>query len=99
MTAPPPPLTERDSIAVGRYNAQVDRLAAAGLGGVSVGSMDKFQGHEAVISIVSLAASSAVEVPWHRVPADAEPPQRGDLAGNVGGVPGALPRAGGPPGL
>jgi predicted RecB family nuclease len=61
------PLTQHDFIVVAPYNAQVDliadRLAAAGLGDVSVGSVDKFQGHEAVISIVSLAASSAAEVP------------------------------------
>ncbi len=52
---------------VAPYNAQVEliglSLEAAGLGGVSVGTVDRFQGREAAVAIVSLAASSAAEVP------------------------------------
>lgn len=61
------PLTEHDVIVVTPYNAQVEtiRLAldAAGYRSVRVGTVDKFQGQEAAISIVSLAASSADDVP------------------------------------
>ena len=63
----PAPLAQDDVIVVTPYNAQVEllreTLAAAGLDGVPVGTVDKFQGREAVIAIVSLAASDAVEVP------------------------------------
>ncbi|MET0304332.1 MAG: AAA domain-containing protein, partial [Microbacteriaceae bacterium] len=61
------PLTEHDMIVVTPYNAQVEvvraHLDAAGLDDVRVGTVDKFQGQEAVISIVTLAASSPVDVP------------------------------------
>jgi uncharacterized protein len=61
------PLGEGDLIVVAPYNAQVElireRLADAGLPGVSVGTVDRFQGREAAVAIVSLAASSADEVP------------------------------------
>jgi predicted RecB family nuclease len=61
------PLTQRDVIVVTPYNAQRElireRLVAAELPDVRVGTVDKFQGQEAVVSIVSLAASSAAEVP------------------------------------
>jgi len=61
------PLEQGDVIVVAPYNAQVEligeRLAASGLGDVPVGTVDKFQGREAAIAIVSLAASSADEVP------------------------------------
>ena len=60
-------LTSQDLIVVTPYNAQVelvrDTLDAAGLTDVRVGTVDKFQGQEAVISIVTLAASSAADVP------------------------------------
>ena len=56
-----------DLIVVAPYNAQVDllrrTLAAEGLGEVPVGTVDKFQGQEAAIAIVSLTASSAMDVP------------------------------------
>ncbi len=65
--ASPRPLTEGDIIVVTPYNAQVETirgaLDAAGFTRVPVGTVDKFQGQEAVISIVSLAASDADEVP------------------------------------
>ncbi|WP_240792220.1 MULTISPECIES: bifunctional RecB family nuclease/DEAD/DEAH box helicase [unclassified Salinibacterium] len=61
------PLTQDDVIVVSPYNAQVAlvhaALVRAGLGDVRVGTVDKFQGQEAVIAIVTLAASSPVEVP------------------------------------
>ena len=56
-----------DLIVVAPYNAQVDllrrTLAAEGLGEVPVGTVDKFQGQEAAVAIVSLTASSAADVP------------------------------------
>ena len=61
------PLTEADVIVVTPYNAQLalvrEALAAAGYSTVRVGTVDKFQGQEAVIAIVTLAASSADDVP------------------------------------
>jgi uncharacterized protein len=61
------PLTQTDLIVVTPYNAQLAAvraaLDAAGLIDVPVGTVDKFQGQEAVVSIVSLAASSADDVP------------------------------------
>jgi len=60
-------LGQGDLIVVAPYNAQVEvirqRLALAGWHDVSVGTVDKFQGREAAVAIVSLAASSAEEVP------------------------------------
>jgi predicted RecB family nuclease len=61
------PLTEADVIVVTPYNAQLwcvrDALADAGFHSIRVGTVDKFQGQEAVVAIVSLAASSAADVP------------------------------------
>ena len=65
--APTRPLGESDIIVVTPYNAQVDTIRAALddalYPDVRVGTVDKFQGQEAVVSIVSLAASSAEDVP------------------------------------
>ncbi|GAB3632469.1 TM0106 family RecB-like putative nuclease [Microbacterium shaanxiense] len=65
--AAPRPLTEADIIVVAPYNAQkqlvIDALAAAGLTGVPVGTVDNFQGKEAVVSITTLAASSGRDAP------------------------------------
>ena len=66
--APPTrPLTAADVIVVTPYNAHVQNvraaLDAAGHTGTRVGTVDKFQGQEAVIAIVSLAASSAADAP------------------------------------
>ena len=64
--AEPRPLAAEDCIVVAAYNAQVDcvreALIAAGLAdssgaGVRVGSVDKFQGQEAAVVLVSLASS------------------------------------------
>ena len=61
------PLGPEQIIIVAAYNAQVQeiqrRLEAAGLHDVPVGTVDKFQGRQAAVAIVSLAASSAKEVP------------------------------------
>jgi uncharacterized protein len=61
------PLRASDIIVVAPYNAQVELvrhvLDEAGFAGVPVGTVDKFQGREAAVSIVSLAASSAADVP------------------------------------
>lgn len=64
--ADPRPLAAEDCIVVAAYNAQVDcvreALIAAGLAdssgaGVRVGTVDKFQGQEAAVVLVSLASS------------------------------------------
>ena len=64
--AEPRPLTAENCIVVAAYNAQVDcvreALIAAGLAdssgaGVRVGTVDKFQGQEAAVVLVSLASS------------------------------------------
>ncbi|MGI8940107.1 MAG: AAA domain-containing protein [Iamia sp.] len=52
-----------DILVVAPYNAQV-RLLTEALGeGARVGTVDKFQGQEAAVVIVSLAASSAEDIP------------------------------------
>ncbi|MCU1545848.1 MAG: helicase [Homoserinimonas sp.] len=60
-------LQQADIIVVAAYNAQValidEHLTRAGFAAVAVGTVDKFQGKEAAVAIVSLAASSAEEVP------------------------------------
>ncbi|MBT2500955.1 bifunctional RecB family nuclease/DEAD/DEAH box helicase [Curtobacterium sp. ISL-83] len=60
-------LTDEDVIVVAPYNAQGavirDALDRAGLRGTQVGTVDLFQGREAVVSITSLAASSAADIP------------------------------------
>ncbi|MGV9768501.1 TM0106 family RecB-like putative nuclease [Microbacterium sp. NPDC003461] len=61
------PLAPADVIVVAPYNAQVlcveRALAEAGLGAVRVGTVDRFQGQEAAVSIVTLAASSGRDAP------------------------------------
>jgi uncharacterized protein len=56
-----------DVLIVAPYNAQVDLIRIlldnAGLKEVAVGTVDKFQGREAMVVIVSLAASSALDAP------------------------------------
>ena len=65
--APTRPLQQRDLIVVTPYNAQLTlvrgALDAAGFMEVPVGTVDKFQGQEAAVAIVSLAASSAAAAP------------------------------------
>ncbi|MFJ6534000.1 TM0106 family RecB-like putative nuclease [Microbacterium sp. NPDC091662] len=61
------PLAPSDIIVVTPYNAQrqlvLDALAEAGFPDVPVGTVDNFQGKEAVVSITSLAASSGRDAP------------------------------------
>ncbi len=63
----PRPLEERDIIVVTPYNAQQvaveEALADAGFRDVPVGTVDRFQGQEAAVAIVSLAASSGRDAP------------------------------------
>ncbi|PSL16048.1 TM0106 family RecB-like putative nuclease [Shimia abyssi] len=54
------PITARDIIVVAPYNAQVNLLADA-LDGIKVGTVDRFQGQEAPIALISMTASSALE--------------------------------------
>jgi uncharacterized protein len=54
----PPALDDGDVLVVAPYNVQVRRLRAA-LGGARVGTVDRFQGQEAPVVIVSMCASSA----------------------------------------
>ena len=67
VRAPTRTLRDDDIIVVTPYNAQQqtirERLDAAGLHDTRVGTVDKFQGQEAVIAIVSLAASSSRDAP------------------------------------
>jgi uncharacterized protein len=55
-------LTREDLMVVAPYNAQVTALSAA-LPGVRVGTVDKFQGQQAPVVLVSLTTSSADEAP------------------------------------
>ncbi|TQF65586.1 TM0106 family RecB-like putative nuclease [Rhodococcus spelaei] len=61
------PLGQPDILVVAPYNAQVGllrrTLADAGLGEVLVGTVDKFQGREAAVVLMSMTASSIDDVP------------------------------------
>jgi predicted RecB family nuclease len=57
------PLTVEDVLVVTPYNAQVRALKQTVPEGVRVGTVDKFQGQEAPVVIVSLASSSGEEAP------------------------------------
>ena len=57
------PLTEEDVLVVTPYNAQVRTLRRRVPAGVRVGTVDKFQGQEAPVVVVSLASSSGEEAP------------------------------------
>ncbi|SFJ64856.1 TM0106 family RecB-like putative nuclease [Cellulomonas sp. KH9] len=64
---PARPLTPADVLVVAAYNAQVwtvrQRLDAAGFTDTRVGTVDRFQGQEAPVVIVTTAASSPAQVP------------------------------------
>jgi uncharacterized protein len=66
-TLPSRPMTQADVLVVAPYNAQVQQirhdLSAAGLSEVRVGTVDKFQGQEAAVVLVSMTASSRDDVP------------------------------------
>lgn len=61
------PIEPSDIIVVAPYNAQVGAIRRmlddAGFTGTPVGTVDRFQGREAPVTIVSLAASSASDLP------------------------------------
>jgi uncharacterized protein len=57
------PLAESDVLVVAPYNAQVRFLRARLPGGVAVGTVDKFQGQQAPVVIVSMASSTAEDAP------------------------------------
>lgn len=61
------PLNEDDVLVVTPYNAQVvllrRRLDTAGYPKVRVGTVDKFQGRQAPLVFISMAASSVAEIP------------------------------------
>ncbi|MET1065847.1 MAG: TM0106 family RecB-like putative nuclease, partial [Arthrobacter sp.] len=61
------PLDAADILVVAAYNAQVnvirEALDGARLPGVRVGTVDKFQGQEAAVVIVSMACSAVAEAP------------------------------------
>lgn len=60
-------LSAEDVLVVAAYNAQVQlirhALQQAGLDGVRVGTVDKFQGQEAPVVLVSMACSAVAEAP------------------------------------
>jgi uncharacterized protein len=57
------PLVAADLLVVAPYNAQVRALRAKVPAGVRVGTVDKFQGQQAPVVIVSMASSSAEDAP------------------------------------
>ncbi|MGO9154764.1 TM0106 family RecB-like putative nuclease [Mycobacterium sp.] len=61
------PLAASDVLVLAPYNAQValvrQRLSSAGLDGVRVGTVDKFQGGQAPVAFISMTASSVDMVP------------------------------------
>ena len=56
-------MTEADIIVVAPYNLQVNTLRRALPPGIRVGTVDKFQGQEAPVCLVSMTASSGEEMP------------------------------------
>ena len=56
------PLARSDIIVVAPFNAQVNALTAE-LDGIRVGTVDKFQGQEAPVALVSMTSSSANDTP------------------------------------
>ena len=57
------PMHESDIIVVAPYNAQVNALQESLPATIRVGTVDKFQGQEAPVCLVSMTASSAEEMP------------------------------------
>jgi uncharacterized protein len=56
-------LTQNDILYVAPFNHQVGKLKTAMSSGAKVGSVDKFQGQEAPVVILSMCASSAEDAP------------------------------------
>ena len=57
------PMTLEDIVVVAPYNAQVACLVEALPAGARVGTVDRFQGQEAAVSIFSMATSSVEDLP------------------------------------
>jgi predicted RecB family nuclease len=57
------PLTAADILVVSPYNMQVELLRAALPPGARVGTVDKFQGQEAAVVLISMATSSGDDLP------------------------------------
>jgi len=57
------PLTANDVLVVTPYNVQVNHLKSVLPNGARVGTVDKFQGQEAPVVLVSLVTSSAEDLP------------------------------------
>ncbi|SOD93269.1 TM0106 family RecB-like putative nuclease [Caenispirillum bisanense] len=57
------PLTVDDILVVSPYNVQVNHLLAVLPPGARVGTVDKFQGQEADVVLISMATSSAEDLP------------------------------------
>ncbi|MDE2727205.1 MAG: TM0106 family RecB-like putative nuclease [Gemmatimonadota bacterium] len=58
-------LTEADLLVVSPYNVQVNHLRSALPDGARVGTVDKFQGQEAPVVLVSMVTSTAEDLPRH----------------------------------
>jgi len=56
-------ITAADILVVTPYNAQVNLLTRMLPAGARVGTVDKFQGQEAPVCLISMATSSADELP------------------------------------
>lgn len=67
VSAAPKELDEGDFLIVAAFNDQVrtikKELSKAGFGSIQVGTVDKFQGREAAVAIISMATSSDEELP------------------------------------
>ena len=59
----PRPLTEEDILVVAPYNAQVNCLKSVLPEKARVGTIDKFQGQEAAVVLISMATSSGEDMP------------------------------------
>jgi uncharacterized protein len=57
------PLTPADILVVSPYNVQVNHLKSVLPGGAHVGTVDKFQGQEGPVVLVSMATSGAEDMP------------------------------------
>jgi len=57
------PIRSADILVVSPYNMQVDLLRRTLPNGARVGTVDKFQGQEAAVVLISMATSSAEDMP------------------------------------
>jgi superfamily I DNA and/or RNA helicase len=53
----------KDFLVVSPYNMQIRKLKSALPGGIQIGTVDKFQGMEAPVSIISMCASDPEDFP------------------------------------